>query len=469
MRRNILGSDIFQNALLFGVPITAVVSAIFFGMNFYQIGQIDKLVKTELEDATFAIVQRYESEGADFLIQDQIERDGEIIWSDLTAFRFLTSRDIVFGLFDDDGQLIAGYQEFFGIDNYDVAGFFINDVYFEIAVITTHFENGHKIGVGRMIDPRRDELVALIEEWKYLVPAITYFICLLLGAILDRRVQARVTQMASTASAATQENLTQFPELPMRGDEFDQLVVTFNQMTRRLQRLAENVEATSVGIAHDLRTPLTNIAGRLELMRDDLNDPDAIAAHIESADEAQSELLSMLDALLRLGEIRSGKRKKFFVKVELSNVIARMCEAYEPGFEQHRKSFRTEVSPNITTAGDRELIEMMVSNLLENAIKHSRVGAKVFVTLVAEDKKAILTVGDDGPGISPIHRGRVFDRFFRAEQSRTTAGSGLGLSIVKAISELHDAEVEILENQPGTVFQLKFCCVMDEEAQSDAA
>ena len=467
MRRNILGSDIFQNALLFGVPITAIVSAIFFGMNFYHIDQIDKLVKTDLEEASRALVDEYESEGSDAFIKGHIERDGEIVWSEFTAFRYLTFRDIVLGLFDDNGDLIAGYPEFFGLEDYDISGFYIGDVYFEIAVVTTHFQNGHKIGVGRMIDPRRGELVAMVEDWQYLIPAITFFICSLLGAILDRRVQSRVTQMARTAHISTQENLTQFPELPMRGDEFDQLVVTFNQMTRRLQRLAENVEATSVGIAHDLRTPLTNIAGRLELMRDDLNDPDAIAVHIESADEAQSELLSMLDALLRLGEIRSGKRKKFFVKVELSNVIARMCEAYEPGFEQHRKSFRTEVSPNITTAGDRELIEMMVSNLLENAIKHSRVGAKVLVTLVAEGKKAILTVGDDGPGISPIYRERVFDRFFRAEQSRTTAGSGLGLSIVKAISELHDAEVDILENQPGTVFQLRFCCVMDQRSESD--
>jgi len=464
MRRNILGSDVFQNALLFGIPITAVVTAIFFGTNNYRIQQIDNLIRTDLEAISRALVNEYEAEGEDALITGHIVREGEVIWSEFTAFRYLTFRDTVIGLFDDNGDLIAGYPEFFGFDDYDISGFYIGDVYFEIAVVTTYFQNGHKIGIGRMIDPRRRELIALVEEWQYLVPAITFFLCLLLGAILDRRVQARVTQMARTASASTEENLTVFPKLQMRGDEFDQLVVTFNQMTGRLQRLAENVEATSVGIAHDLRTPLTNIAGRLELMRDDLNDPEAIAGHIESAEEAQSELLSMLDALLRLGEIRSGKRKKFFEKVELSKVIARLCEAYQPGFEQHRKTFRTEVSPNITTAGDRELIEMMVSNLLENAIKHSRVGAKVFVTLAAEDKKAILTVGDDGPGISPIHRGRVFDRFFRAEQSRTTAGSGLGLSIVKAISELHTAEIEILENKPGTVFQLTFCCVMDEGA-----
>jgi len=133
-----------------------------------------------------------------------------------------------------------------------------------------------------------------------------------------------------------------------------------------------------------------------------------------------------------------------------------MTAAYAPLFEDARKRLEISIEPSLQILGDRELIEQLLSNLLENALEHSRDAAQVRVVLEKGDEQATLTIGDDGPGIPPAHRARVFERFYRADSSRTGPGSGLGLALVKAIADLHDVSIALDDRSEGAVFILGF-------------
>ena len=241
-----------------------------------------------------------------------------------------------------------------------------------------------------------------------------------------------------------------------KNDEFDRLAGSINRMLDEVEELNSNIEAVSVGVAHDLRTPLSNIAGRLELIRRDMRNPDKIETHVDAAEAAHEQLMRVFDALLRLGEVNAGNRRAAFERVELSALVSGLADAYEPVYSEADKSLAIEVQSGLQVEGDQELIEQLLANLLENALEHSRDAARAFVTLQRDGAGIHLRVGDDGPGISPAHRDRIFDRFFRADSSRSGTGSGLGLSLVKAIADLHGATAGLEDRSDGAVFIVSF-------------
>ena len=130
-------------------------------------------------------------------------------------------------------------------------------------------------------------------------------------------------------------------------------------------------------------------------------------------------------------------------------------ESYAPRFEDADKSLGQAVAPGLDVQGDPDLIQQLIANLLDNALEHARDGARVQLSLTPLPEAAVLSVGDDGPGISPVLRDRVFERFFRADASRSRPGNGLGLSLVKAIADLHGATLELDPQAQGAVFTLR--------------
>ncbi|MEL6837930.1 MAG: HAMP domain-containing sensor histidine kinase [Pseudomonadota bacterium] len=276
------------------------------------------------------------------------------------------------------------------------------------------------------------------------------------GYFLSRSVFNRIEGISQTAAAVAAGQMTSRVPQSDRYDEFDRLAGGINQMLDRLAALNANIEAVSVGVAHDLRTPLTNIGGRLELISRDRANPDAVEKHIEAAEGYLSQLLGIFDALLRLGEVEAGRRKAAFDVVDLSALAADMAEAYAPIFEDANKSFQAHIDSGARISGDRELLEQLVANLLENAVEHARDAAQVGLSVRITADTVTLAISDDGPGISPANRTRIFERFYRADGSRSTPGNGLGLSLVKAIADLHGADITLDEDAPGAVFTLVF-------------
>jgi signal transduction histidine kinase len=170
-----------------------------------------------------------------------------------------------------------------------------------------------------------------------------------------------------------------------------------------------------------------------------------IAFSIEEVDN----ILGTFSAMLRISQIESGSRRSGFKIVNLSDILVSVTDALYPVAEEQGKTIRTDIAPEVLLTGDKELLTQLVFNLLDNAILHTPKDTLINVSLRSSGVQTELTIADNGPGIAEENRLKVFQRFYRLEQSRTTPGNGLGLSIVAAIADLHGGTIALEDNNPG--------------------
>jgi signal transduction histidine kinase len=283
-------------------------------------------------------------------------------------------------------------------------------------------------------------------------------VCALLGGyLLGLKAQRRVTEMEHVLDAVASGELHRRVPRNAVADDIDHVAALINATVDRLQRLIGNLKQVSVDIAHDLRTPISRMRQKLETVR---SGPDSIDVYKETVDESLDEIDSIadiFDALLRLSEIEAGARKTKFVDVELNSLLANIVDALEAVADERHHKLRplTPASP-VTVRGDRRLLDQLFINLVENAIVHCPQAADIEIELTADFQGAVVRVKDTGPGIPPEEREKVFRRLYRLQKSRTTRGSGLGLSLVAAIAALHDATVTLSDNNPGVVAEVRF-------------
>ncbi len=189
-------------------------------------------------------------------------------------------------------------------------------------------------------------------------------------------------------------------------------------------------------MAHDLRTPLTRLHNRLdEALASD--DRDVQRRAITAASTQSRDLLDIFAALLRIAEIEGSASRAQFKRLNLSALVDGIAETYRPDFDASGHILTTAIAANMMVEGDRRLLQQMLTNLLDNALTHSPAGTTVQVALAAAGDRIAIVVGDDGPGVADGDRARLFQRFARGERSRTTAGHGLGLALVAAITTAH--------------------------------
>ncbi|MGH7031708.1 MAG: sensor histidine kinase, partial [Stellaceae bacterium] len=160
--------------------------------------------------------------------------------------------------------------------------------------------------------------------------------------------------------------------------------------------------------------------------------------------------------LLRIAEVESGSAVRHFRDIDLSEVLHTMVEVYQPMAEENGQSFAADIAAGLRVKGDHQLLAQMLANLIENAMKHSPRGAAIALTAAAEIAGIEIVLTDTGTGIPEDEHDRVFRRFYRLETSRTTQGSGLGLTLVGAVAALHRIAVELGENDPGLRVLLRF-------------
>lgn len=309
---------------------------------------------------------------------------------------------------------------------------------------------GHLL-VGRdlaQVDALRD-MITRAFLW---VIGATVALALLGGGLVSARFLARVDAIGRAAREIVDGKLSQRLPVGSGGDEFDRLTGELNRMLDRMQQLMENLAQVSSDIAHDLRTPLSRLRQRLESARLHAGSIAAYQTAIDQAIDDTDAVLATFGALLRIAQIEAGGRRANFAAVDLSALFETIVETYAAVAEDSGQSLTGRIAPGVRGWGDKELLTQMLANLVENAIRHSPAGARVTVTLDG------LTgvVSDSGPGIPEAERGKVFRRFYRLESSRTTPGSGLGLSLVAAVAELHGITVALGDNQPGLKATLRF-------------
>ncbi len=269
------------------------------------------------------------------------------------------------------------------------------------------------------------------------------------GLYISRTFLKKIDRITHSTQAIIAGDLNHRLTVSKNRDELDNLAALLNRMLDKIGALIANVQQVSNDIAHDLRTPVSRLKFRLEtalhsnLSRDQYND------QINSAIAEVDNILATFSALLRISQIESKSRRSGFKVVSLSEVVTSVTEALAPVAEEKGKTITSEINPDLKIQGDKELLTQLVFNLLENAIVHTPENTPITVSLKTVKGNIGLVIGDRGAGIAEKLHQKVFKHFYRLEQSRTTAGNGLGLSIVAAIVELHEGIITLDDNQPG--------------------
>ncbi len=276
------------------------------------------------------------------------------------------------------------------------------------------------------------------------------------GAFIAIRVQARISEVEATLHAVGHGDLTARLTVSRRGSDLDQISLAINQALARLESLVEAVRQVSADIAHDLRTPLNRLRIRIEA---------AVEANIQGTSPASdlAEALAQSDAidqtfsaLLRIAQIEAGGARANFHPLDLSDLIRTLAEVYADVAEDSGMTLLCDASVPAMVNGDKHLLTQMFANLIENAIRHCQLGTTITCEVRAADNQLVASIADTGPGIPEAERDNVLRRLYRLEKSRTTEGSGLGLALVKAVAEAHDATLALMDAGPGLRVSLQF-------------
>lgn len=261
------------------------------------------------------------------------------------------------------------------------------------------------------------------------------------GVVMSLGSLRRVEEIGRTGQEIVASDLSR--RLVLRGtdDEFDRLALSLNAMLDRIQSLMEGLNQVSSDIAHDLRTPLSRLRQRLELAHRRESDVDALRQALADSIRDVDAILDTFAALLRIAQIESHARESELLPMNLSVVAEKLVEFYAPSAEEHEHGLSGVITPGLHVLADVELLTQALANVIENALRHSGPGP-ITVTAIRECDAVVVEIADPGPGI-PVEFGeKVFQRFFRLERSRTTPGTGLGLSLVAAVARVHQARVE---------------------------
>jgi signal transduction histidine kinase len=246
--------------------------------------------------------------------------------------------------------------------------------------------------------------------------------------------------------------------LPMIGlaPELDDLARNLNRMLDRIDGLMAGLRQVSTDVAHDLRTPLTRLRQQLEALQDTGSTPG-----VEAALAQTDKILATFRAILRLAQIEGGGRRVPFAPVDLTDLMTTLMDTYEPVASDQGHGLSATLSPGAVVMGDGDLLAQLFANLIENAILHTPDGTQVVLGIARHGSSAIVTVSDNGPGVSEAERPRLTRRFYQVDASRNAGGAGLGLAMASAIAHLHGVELDLMDAAPGLRVAVTFPCAGD--------
>jgi signal transduction histidine kinase len=450
-----LTSSTFKLALIaigtFGVIVSIIFSYVYLSTISYVRSRSDRTIQTDyatLRDA-------YERSGRDGLT-DAIRR----------RMAYRGSADRVYILVDASSAVLAGNLKAWPSSVTATSGWTefrappptgaTNEPLIRAMLET--FPSGDRLLVGRDISDI-DSFTWRIEAAAISGIALIFMLAGVASVLVTRRTVGRIEQINATSRAIMQSGLDK--RIPLRGtsDEWDRVAENLNLMLDRIETLMGEVKQVSDNVAHDLRTPLTRMRGRLERAYHGERASDADQSLIGDTIADLDDVLRMFSSITRISQIEAQARKDAFHQVNLAEIASKVVELYDAAAEQDGTRLSIVGERYMLVTGDRDLIFDAIANLVDNAIKHGRAGGRVTVAVECADGETVISVADDGPGIPVDEREHVFKRFYRLEQSRYTPGHGLGLSLVAAVARLHGARIEVLDNAPGLQFKLRFAPV----------
>ena len=350
----------------------------------------------------------------------------------------------------EPGIYTFDYQRTNPLDQADAAD---REVRRGVALVrSVELQSGMRLVVGRDVVERRGYSAIIVQSFLVGVIGIILF-SVVAGGLTARRVLRRIDTIRDTSTKIMSGNLSERVPVTKRNDEFDGLATNLNAMLDRIEQLLQGLKEVTDNVAHDLKTPLTRLRNQAEsALREGASDESRQKA-LETTIAESDRLIQTFNALLMIARAEAGAPSGALADVDVSAVVSDVAELYGPVAEDEGITIETAITEGVHLHANRELIGQAMVNLLENAVKYAKPeagdGGRILVGLRQAEGRVIIEVADNGPGIPAEDRKRVVERFVRLEKSRTEIGSGLGLSLVDAVTRLHGGTFSIEDNAPG--------------------
>lgn len=331
-------------------------------------------------------------------------------------------------------------------------------------VVARRLPDGSLLVIGRNVDNLQDIKRVVVRALELgAIPAM--LIALVGGAALGRRAQRRVRAINSATEQIGQGELR--TRLPLRGtgDEFDHVVGSINRMLDDVGRMFDQVKSTGEHIAHDLRTPLTQIRTRLERACETAETYEELRDLVDLAVERLDQSLRSMSALLRISQIEARHRQARFAAIDLQPIVAAVADLYRPVAEEHGIDFTLASAAVPRVLGDGELLMEAIANLVDNAIKYTPAGGHVRLAVEARGANPAIVVEDDGIGIAQDDKAAILGRHVRGRRTLAIDGHGIGLALVDTVVRLHGFSLAVADNHPGSTFTI--ACAAGAARQPD--
>ena len=264
-----------------------------------------------------------------------------------------------------------------------------------------------------------------------------------IGWFMARRALRGVQAITRTATEIAHGNLDRRVEVRAQGDELDALARTFNLMLDRIHALIIGMREMTDNLAHDLRSPLGRIRASAEMILTDNGSKAEAEAMVAATAEECDRLLEMINTTLDIAEAESGAALLKLVEFDLVELVGDAVELFQPLAEDKQVTIAVDLPDACRIRGDRQRLQRVVANLLDNAVKYTPVGGRVTIKLDDQGEWLKLSIQDTGVGISPAETARIFERFYRCDRSRSELGNGLGLSLALAFVRIHGGDIAV--------------------------
>jgi len=276
------------------------------------------------------------------------------------------------------------------------------------------------------------------------------------GWFMSHHALSGVGMVTRTAQQISEDDLDTRVPVRHRHNEIDRLAITFNQMLDRIQVLVAGIRQMNDNIAHDLRSPITRIRGLAEVTLTSDSGREEYGQMAASTIEECDRLLDMINTMLTISRTEAGVSALERAPVDLAAIVREACDLFQPLAEEKSIGLEIRIDDRAELAGDQRMLQRMVANLIDNAIKYTPAGGRILVALTPNSARQFcLTIQDTGIGISAEDQPRVFERFFRSDQARSQGGAGLGLSLAQAVVRVHGGRIEVQsELHKGSTFAI---------------
>lgn len=316
-----------------------------------------------------------------------------------------------------------------------------------IEALIVRLGDGSVLLVGIKMDERIRQVNRITRVVATAAP-IGFLLALIGGFFSARYAASRAESLTKTAVGVMTGDLSLRAPVGASGDEFDRLAEQLNAMLAKLETLMAATRHAGDSIAHDLRSPLSRLRNQLEArLRGPMDEVSARETLGETVEEVD-RVLATFNAILRLSRINEGAEGNF-VPLDLTELCEELAELFEPACEDAGILFEADIAGKLAFSGDRTLLAQAISNLLDNAVKYTPSGKSIAFRAETLGDKIVISVEDTGPGVPEEDLERIKARFVRLDEARTHQGSGLGLAMVDAVTELHSGTFILTRGAEG--------------------